>query len=165
MAHQQEGFYDPIFAFAETTYTAQWGNTTTEIMTEIMMETKTEMTTTTPLPDQDPMVRSSIRSRRLTHALVSQRRIGRRRQRNCGRGALCIYALDYNVRYIYRKNAIVKMCHKLLYAKIGVLDLCCWNMKKNHHSWPDECHFRNWRNFLVQPLVLGPTVHTYVESH
>ena len=35
----------------------------------------------------------------------------------------------------------------------------------NDYSAPDECHFRNWRNFLVQPLVLGPTVDTYVESH
>ena len=26
------------------------------------------------------------------------------------------------------------MCHKLLYAKIGVLDLFSWNMKKNT-SW------------------------------
>ena len=33
------------------------------------------------------------------------------------------------------------------------------------YSAPDKCHLRNWRNFLVQPLVLGPTVDTYVESH
>ena len=27
--------------------------------------------------------------------------------------------------YIYPINSIVKMCHKPLYEKIGVLDLCC----------------------------------------
>ena len=32
--------------------------------------------------------------------------------------------------YIYPINTIVKMYHKLLYAEIGVLYLCCWNMKK-----------------------------------
>ena len=36
---------------------------------------------------------------------------------------------------------------------------------QSDYSAPDECHFRNWRNFLVQPLVLGPIVDTYVESH
>ena len=35
--------------------------------------------------------------------------------------------------YKYPINAIVNMCHKLLYTNIGILDLCCWNMKKN--SW------------------------------
>ena len=27
--------------------------------------------------------------------------------------------------YKYPINAMVNMCHKLLYAKIGILDLCC----------------------------------------
>ena len=27
--------------------------------------------------------------------------------------------------YIFHINIMVNMCHKLMYAKIGVLDLCC----------------------------------------
>ena len=38
-------------------------------------------------------------------------------------------------------------------------------LKKINYRQPDKCHFRNWRNFLIQSLVLGPTVDTYVESH
>ena len=38
-------------------------------------------------------------------------------------------------------------------------------IKDNNYIAPEKCHFRNWRNFLIQPLLLGPTVDTYVESH
>ena len=32
-------------------------------------------------------------------------------------------------------NAIVKMRHKLLYAKIEILDLCCWNIETVPVEW------------------------------
>ena len=41
--------------------------------------------------------------------------------------------------YICPIKTIVRMCHKLLYAEIGVVDLCCWNMKK----------FTSWMNLKI----------------
>ena len=134
MAYWQQQFYDPNFAFAATKHTAQWRNMTTEMTTEIMTETKTETTTAMPLPDQYPIVQSSIRSQCLSHASVSWRRIGRRWWRCSGIDALGMYVLDYNVCYIYPIKTILKMCHKLLYMKIGVLGLWCWKMEKKS-SW------------------------------
>ena len=81
-------------------------------------------TMTIPLPDQDPMVRSSIRSRCLGLAEED-----RATTATALRPRRTMYL---HVRlYIYPIKIILKMCHKLLYAKIGALDLCCRNTKKN----------------------------------
>ena len=69
MKKLQKWFYKPYFSYAVTTHTAQWRSTTTDIttkiMTEMTTETKKETTTTMPLPDQEPMVQSLIRSQQL----------------------------------------------------------------------------------------------------
>ena len=90
-----------------------------------MTEMKTETTREMPLQDQYMIVRSSIRSKFLGHALVLRGSLGRQQQRRCVCGELCIYNMDYNAPYIYLIKTIVNMSNKMMYAKIGVLDLCC----------------------------------------
>ena len=77
-----------------------------------------ETTTTMPLPDQDPTVQSSIRLRRLGLAEEDQAMtVTTLRPRSTMYQGIGLY--------IYPINAMVNMCHKLLYTKIDVLDLCC----------------------------------------
>ena len=69
-----------------------------------------------------------------------------------------------NTPCIHIKPEILKLWE---FPTFGSRDNYCYGMiiYLIKYSEPDKCHFRNWRNFLVQPLVLGPTVDTYVESH
>ena len=129
MAYWQKRFYNPKFSFAATKHNTQWQKLTTEMTTEIIMKTKTETTTRIMLTDKDLMVWSLIRSQRLGRALVLWRRIGQQQQRRCRLDKLCIYAFDYNLRYIFPINTIVKIFHKRLYKKMVLLNLCWWNTK------------------------------------
>ena len=47
------------------------------------------------------------------------------------------------------------MCHKLLYAKIGVLDLFSWNMKKNT-SWINKKINYIFEIYNIIPLTACP---------
>ena len=124
MEHRQQQFYDPWLASAATKRAAKWQTTTINMTKDITTETKTETVTRILLSDKDPMVRSSIKSRRLGIAEEdwATTEMALRPQNT-------IYL---HVRlYIYPIKTILKMWHKLLYVKIGVLDLCCWNTKKS----------------------------------
>ena len=81
-------------------------------------ETKTETPTTMPLSYHDPMVQYLILSRQLgiseEDQVMTRMALWMRRTMYLRVGL-----------YIYSINTILKMCHKLLYEKIGVLDLCC----------------------------------------
>ena len=59
MAFWQQWFYNPFLASASMKHKAQWKTMTTNMTTEMKTETRTKIL----LPDQDPMVRSSIWSR------------------------------------------------------------------------------------------------------
>ena len=84
---------------------------------------KTETNTTMALPDKDTTVRSLIWSRRL--GIVEDDRV------MTATALRPLRTMYIHIRlYIYNMKTILKMCYKLLYTKIGVLDLCCWNMKK-----------------------------------
>ena len=109
MTHRQQCFYDPCSASAVTKHMAQW-KTTTAGMT---METNTTM----PLPDQCPMVWSSIRSR--SRGLADEDR------------AMKSTAHVGAAHYI---STLLKICHKPLYAKFCVLDWCRCHVKKSVHS-------------------------------
>ena len=124
----QQRFYSPWLASAVTKHTAQWRNTTTDMTAEIMTEMKMETTTEMTQPDQDPMVWSSIRSRRL--GLVEEDRVS---MAMAMRPQSTMY-IHFRL-YIYPINNIVKMSNKILYVKIGVLNLCFWNMKNEITSW------------------------------
>ena len=119
MAYWQKRFYDPIFYFDAAKHTAQWQNTTIDMTTVIITETKTEMTMTMLLLDKDPIVQYLIQSQRLNHALVLQRSIMKWPRPRCSRGALFIYTLDYNIYYIYPIKNIVNMWHKLCMQKLA----------------------------------------------
>ena len=116
MAHWQQWFYDPLLASAATKHT-QWRTRTTEMVTYMTTETKTETTRTMPLPYLNPMVWSLI----LSWCLVIAEyywwvmTMSLRPQRT-------IYIPFLNV------------CHKLLCAKFGVLDWCRCHMKKYQFS-------------------------------
>ena len=126
MAHWQQRCYDLWFASYVMTHMAQWQikatEMTTDITTEIKMEINTETTTIMPLPDQDMMVRYLIWSQLL--GIMEEYQVTKMT-------ALQMQHTMYlRVRlYIYPIKPIVNMCHKLLYDKIGVLNLCYWNMK------------------------------------
>ena len=99
-------------------HTAQQKSTNTEMMKDMTMEMDTETMTTKPLPDQDPMVSSLIRSRRLGLAdkdWVKMATVMRKHH--------TIY--PYVTHYIYPIKTLLKMLHALLYAKFGFLDWCC----------------------------------------
>ena len=124
MAHWQQKLYDPWLVSAVTKHMPQWRTTMAEMTKNIMKETKTEMEITMLLPDQDLMVRSSIQSKLL----------GLTEEHWAKRETLLGLQHTFYPRvgiYIYPINTILMMCHKLLYEKIGVLDLCCWNTKKH----------------------------------
>ena len=88
-----------------------------------LKKTKMETTTTMLLLDHDPIILYSIWSRCLILAEDD-----RATTPKTLRPRLTMY--PHTGIYIYPINTTLNMCHKLLYAKIGVLDLCCWNMKK-----------------------------------
>ena len=88
-------------------------------------------------PIFDPMIQYLILSRRLSLAeedqMMTTTALWTRRTKYLHVGL-----------YIYSIKTILKMCYKMLYAKIGVLDLCCWNMKINV---PVEL-IRKWTTYL-----------------
>ena len=79
---------------------------------------KYRKTTTMPLSDHYPMVRSSIQSQRLglteEHQSMVAMVLWKKRNMYLRLGI-----------YICPIETMVTMCHKLLYLKIGVLGLCC----------------------------------------
>ena len=114
---------------------------------DITRETKTKTMTTMMITDQDPIVKSLIWLRRLAHASVLRRRIGRQRQLRCGRITICIYVLKYI------KPINNNMCYKMLYSKNGVLELCFWNIK---NSWIIKRIDYIFDIYYGSPLIVCP---------
>ena len=133
MEHQQQKFNNPCLAYNVTKNTRQWGTITVEMKTEIIdgnEDVNNNYNATSGSWSDGPILNL------IMLPCSSGWGLGNNAENNA---YVDHYVYTFWTIYIYPIKTTLNMCHKLMYAIIGVLDLCFWNTKKN-----------NWINNIIE---------------